>query len=545
MGTISDKLVFLGETKNQIRNSIIAKGVSVPTNTTFRDYATKIGEIPPGLKAGWSEAYWQDIYDNSYTRPADWLDIITPHPLVQGSQKFVGLHAIFDNESNFCALSATTSTGDYRVDWGDGTTSDHNSGTIAYKNFSFSDFPGTDSVRGYRQAIVTVIPLTGNLTNINLQRKHNQTGLTNNYLGGWLDIRIAGNFITSLNIGQPFVRMGLLEQFDFVGTNVITGSDGILQNCYNLQRVVNFDVSNFTSIFRLFHSCYSLRTIPQLNTSSKLVSMEGVFNNCYSLITIPLLDTVNVTDLIGTFLGCSSLQLIPPLNTGKVTNMTSTFFNCYSLVAIPPLNTEKVTTFQNAFFGCNSLIKIPPLDTSSAINMNQMFSSCLSLTTIPLLNTTNVTNMSGMFSNCLSLKEIPLMNTTNVTNINSMFATNNSLRQIQPFDFRKVTSLTSAFQNCSSLRTIDNIQLNDTTDATSFASFVSGCPSLASVKIDGIKNTISFQDCYLGKDALVDIFTRLTTQSGKTITITGNWGASLLTTQDREIATNKGWTIIG
>lgn len=46
--TISDKLVRLNEVKQQIKQSIIDKGVSVADTDTFASYATKIGEIQTG-----------------------------------------------------------------------------------------------------------------------------------------------------------------------------------------------------------------------------------------------------------------------------------------------------------------------------------------------------------------------------------------------------------------------------------------------------------------------------------------------------------------
>ena len=44
-GTSADKLAYLQETKNGIRNAIIAKGVDVPESTPFRQYGDKIGSI--------------------------------------------------------------------------------------------------------------------------------------------------------------------------------------------------------------------------------------------------------------------------------------------------------------------------------------------------------------------------------------------------------------------------------------------------------------------------------------------------------------------
>ena len=60
--------------------------------------------------------------------------------------------------------------------------------------------------------------------------------------------------------------------------------------------------------------------------------------------------------------------------------------------------------------------------------------------------------------------------------------------------------------------------------------------------------TVALQNCQLSKDALVEIFTNLvdrTATTSATIDITGNWGASALTSVDRAIATNKNYVITG
>lgn len=48
MGTISDKLTYLANTKTAIKNAIVAKGVAVEDNATFRSYADKIATIQGG-----------------------------------------------------------------------------------------------------------------------------------------------------------------------------------------------------------------------------------------------------------------------------------------------------------------------------------------------------------------------------------------------------------------------------------------------------------------------------------------------------------------
>ena len=42
MGTLVEKLDYLEQTKKDIQQAIIAKGVEVGNDVTFRDYATKV-----------------------------------------------------------------------------------------------------------------------------------------------------------------------------------------------------------------------------------------------------------------------------------------------------------------------------------------------------------------------------------------------------------------------------------------------------------------------------------------------------------------------
>lgn len=46
MGTISDKLAYLADTKADLRAAMVEKGIEVPQSTPFRKYAEKIAAIP-------------------------------------------------------------------------------------------------------------------------------------------------------------------------------------------------------------------------------------------------------------------------------------------------------------------------------------------------------------------------------------------------------------------------------------------------------------------------------------------------------------------
>ena len=80
--------------------------------------------------------------------------------------------------------------------------------------------------------------------------------------------------------------------------------------------------------------------------------MDSMFYSCYSLKTISQLDTSKVTDMRSMFYECRSLTTIPQLNTSKVTNMSTMFRSCYSLKTIPQLNTSEVTDISMMFYLC-------------------------------------------------------------------------------------------------------------------------------------------------------------------------------------------------
>ena len=55
------------------------------------------------------------------------------------------------------------------------------------------------------------------------------------------------------------------------------------------------------------------------------------------------------------FSNCYSLVSIPQLDTQIVTGMNYMFYDCYSLVSIPQLDTQSVTGMSNMFYDCRSL----------------------------------------------------------------------------------------------------------------------------------------------------------------------------------------------
>ena len=386
-----------------------------------------------------------------WQRPSDWLPM--PTNITASDQIFVGLHAVIENNDNYCAFSFTTSSGQYRVDWGDGNVTLHNSGTIAQYQYNYASVSNsTLSSRGYKQVIIKVTPVSGNLLGCNFQQRFVTTPAQNQaYSSGFLECILS----------MPNASSG--QSITFGGTTI--------KHTY----------------------CEKV----DVKTIGNATNMAYMFQNCYSLQSVPLFNTINVTNMNNMFVGCISLQSVPLFNTSNVTNMSYMLGYCYSLQSVPLFNTSNVT------------------------NMSAMFGYCYSLQSVPLFNTAKVTNMSYMLGYCYSLQSVPLFNTINVTNMTGMFQTCYSLNFIPAFITTAVTS--------------------------DFTNFANDCNSLNRILMS-FNRTVALQNCQLSKDALVEIFTNLTNRTATTsatIDITGNWGASALTSADRAIATNKNFTITG
>ncbi len=187
-----------------------------------------------------------------------------------------------------------------------------------------------------------------------------------------------------------------------------------------------------------------------------------------------------------------SVERIHILNSGEFSYMQGLFCYMPSLSSVPLFDTSKATSMENMFAGCNSLSSTPEFDTSLVTNMYGMFRYCYALTSVPNFNTSLVTNMYGMFQNCLSLNSVTSFDTSSVTIISDIFET---------------------------------------------------CRSLQKAAFYGTSVDISYSECTMGRQAIVDIFNGLA-NADATINVQGNYGAADLTPSDIAIATDKGWIVL-
>ena len=354
-----------------------------------------------------------------WQRPTDWLPM--PTNITSADQTFVGLHAVIENSDNYCSFSFTTSAGQYKVDWGDGNVTLHNSGTIAQYQYNYSSVSNsTLSSRGYKQVIIKVTPVSGNLLSCNFQQRFVTTPVQNQvYSSGFLECILS---MPNASTGQSII---------FGGTTI--------RHSY-CEKVEIKTIGNVTNMGGMFQNCLSLQSVPLFNTAN-VTNMSSMFNSCSSLKSVPLFNTANVINMLNMFNGCLSLQSVPLLNTANVTNMAYMFFACYSLQSVPLFNTANVTNMAYMFYSCSSLKSVPLFNTANVTNMAYMFFACYSLQSVPLFNTANVTSMAYMFQNCVSLNFIPAFITTSITSDFTNFASGcNSLNRIL-MSFNRTVSL--------------------------------------------------------------------------------------------------------
>lgn len=404
---------------------------------------------------------------DSWTRNSQWLEITPPGPT---EQKFVGLLAITDDDSNYVRIVCSGAT---TVDWGDGTAPVNiTSGGNAEKQYTFSSInSATQTSQGYRQVIITITPQAGqNLTSVALNQQHTRTTMRGALK--WLDIAVGSPNLTGLSVASSMGAQ-LLERFNLVS-------------------------SALTSFSSMFQNCFALKSVT-INTSAAVTNTNNMFNTCRSLEVAPFFNTSSVTTFASMFSGCYALAFVPEYNTSSVTTFNSTFLDCYNLRYVPFFNTSNATTIQSMFRNCYTLQEIPPFNFSQVTIGQDFLNSAISMKRIPKFNFPLLTNAQTMFCNMYSLEVIPSLSLPNATNVLSIFENNYSAVTAGDFSAPALSTATAQriYTSCYSLISVGDINLPI---ATNTAIMFSLCYSLQNIKSittsSALLNTTSmFENC--------------------------------------------------
>ena len=376
----AEKLNYLLDTKNQIKNAITEKGVAISDTDTFRSYADKIRNIQTGGTTT-STDDWQP--------EPDWWDIekIIEEDTEEYSQKIICL--LTDELDDGGANSIVQGAEKYKLSDGQSKVTNYMDITNA-----FDKTKDKECSKGYKTRYI-------------IYYNNSDFGSMLNLPDNAIYIIFSG---VKFNSGC-FSNKYYLQAVKFINNTECTSTNtgAWFNNCYNLRELLNWNTSNVTNMSNMFGNCHSLIEIPNLDTSN-VTNMGSMFSGCYSLREVPSFDTSNVTNMNNMFNNCCSLRKVPNLNTSNVTNMGSMFSGCYSLKKADFNIIQKNTATASIFNTCRSLKKILSIDLGNNINLSGMFSNCISLIDIQSISNIKV-NIS--FSSCSYLNHSTLLRILN------------------------------------------------------------------------------------------------------------------------------------
>ena len=224
-----------------------------------------------------------------YHRPDDWL------PIPEMNESFdeiyilngVGLNCL--NQIYFVLTVNQPAT----IDWGDGTSTEitATSRTTYNHKYSYEDIPDSSWTEHNqtKQVLIHIKAPRGSVTYMSFSAPYYYTNSDG--------VRVRYNDDTSTDIYQisgdikecntvcsagSYPKNKNLEIFDWKGKLTNTNMSYMFNSCYSLQSIPQLDTSNVTSMSSMFSSCYSLQSIPQLDTSN-VTNMSSMFSYCYSL----------------------------------------------------------------------------------------------------------------------------------------------------------------------------------------------------------------------------------------------------------------------
>ncbi len=365
----ADKLDYLLETKNQIKQAIKGKGVGVEDTDSFRSYASKIGQIEGNreITNGWQpEADWWDIEtileNDTENHPAKVICLLTDElddKSVSNTVKGANKYKLSDGQ----IIEATSLSQSINIDNLFDITKDKEC-SKGYKTryiiYLIDNEKNTNSLEFPNNAIFLIFSNT-KLTKLNVKsRKYLQS------------IRFLNSASAVINdTYQLFYNCMSLQEYP----NINLGETNFIEtfyNCNSLREVHGIHKNEMMAVASAFNGCYSLERVPYIDTS-KCYSINTLFNNCYSLRQIEKLDMKNINSASSVFNGCNLLTEIKEIYNIPVSlNLTScNYLKCSTLLkilnALVDLSGQASKTLS---LGSTNLAKLSDEEKAIATNKN-------------------------------------------------------------------------------------------------------------------------------------------------------------------------------
>ena len=328
MGPTIDELNKILEIKNNIKQSIINKGVEITDNTKFADYPSKIDNIPDRYNDGYGNGY-NDGYSNGYD---------------EGSANGGGADPIYEVMWN--AITNNNTDYSYLFHMYDGTTLD-------VSNLDTSNVTYMSDMFNTCQSLTSI-----DVSNFD-----------------------TGNVI---DMSEMFYDCRLLTSIDVsnFNTSKVTNMYAMFRNCWGLTSldVSNFNTSNVNDMRYMFANCYKLTSLDLSNfDTSNVTSMAYMFSNCFNLISLDMTNCdiskctsgISISSMFGSSssTGCSKLtDFKAPKNiSGNIVVSYSPLLTHDSLMSIIN-NLATVTSSNTLTLGATNKAKLTADEIAIATN---------------------------------------------------------------------------------------------------------------------------------------------------------------------------------
>lgn len=323
MGTIADKLEYLINTKEQIRQSIISKGVEVSSSDSLRSFADKIEEIQTGGSYGDGKYVCRVVdYDGSILKEEH-----------------------LDTGEVFTMPNSPSHDGLIFQEWATPVDITDNQVVVGESDLIFGATYATAS--GLSEIDIELTKATGLSVTLNLNGTKNwgdgfsDTATTHTYVNyGKYTISCDGDEIDS---GGMFGNASSINYYCIsarIGNNISTINNKAFNLCASLSKVVI--PNTVTSIGSMaFNSCVDIKAIVFPNS---VASLSGTaFSDCWGTknIVLPKSMETNVS-----FINCYSVEYVSIPDGVK-----GSFSNCYLLkkISIPNNSTQNVGSFASCY----------------------------------------------------------------------------------------------------------------------------------------------------------------------------------------------------
>lgn len=297
MGTITDKLNKLAETKSAIKTAIVNKGVAVSDSDTFASYANKIASIEGG-----SSGLPDIVYIESRLQEC---------PDINPDAKYPIIFSLGDsNYPQFTNRTITLNTTELVT-------------LFRYiKNPTYQITPAGD--------LTLVLP---NATKISYLLCHSAT--------------------SEYNCARPF-------NLTIVGSSNLKSLNSLFHSCKLDNSTIHLtlvNTHNVTNFGRMFYDKNSYFTDAPLFDTQSGTDFSYMFYACAGLINVPSYNTSNGTNFSYMFYNDSFIRELPELDTSKGTNLSSMLYGCNGIKRINGLSLKSLssTISYSYFTGYNTI----------------------------------------------------------------------------------------------------------------------------------------------------------------------------------------------